>query len=208
MSVRLLHATKQIKGITVLSDVNFEMDIGKIYGLWGRNGSGKTMLLRLIAGLIRPTHGEVHVFGKRLGVDADFPENMGIIIENVGFWPEYTGMECLRILASIRKKIGEGEMRQVLSRVGLDPDDKRRYRQYSLGMKQKLAIAQAIMEKPNLILLDEPTNSLDTESVKNVRSVLIEERARGALIVVASHNQEDIELLADETIRIVDGKVQ
>ncbi len=208
MSVRLLHATKQIKGITVLSDVNFEMDIGKIYGLWGRNGSGKTMLLRLIAGLIRPTHGEVHVFGKRLGVDADFPENMGIIIENVGFWSEYTGMECLRILASIRKKIGEGEMRQALSRVGLDPDDKRRYRQYSLGMKQKLAIAQAIMEKPNLILLDEPTNSLDTESVKNVRSVLIEERARGALIVVASHNQEDIELLADETIRIVDGKVQ
>lgn len=208
MSVRLLHATKQIKGITVLSDVNFEMDAGKIYGLWGRNGSGKTMLLRLIAGLIRPTHGEVHVFGKRLGVETDFPENMGIIIENVGFWSEYTGMECLRILASIRKKISEIEMRQALSRVGLDPDDKRRYYQYSLGMKQKLAIAQAIMERPDLILLDEPTNSLDTESVEGVRSVLIEERARGALIVVASHNQEDIELLADETIRIVDGKVQ
>lgn len=208
MSVLLLHATKKIKGITVLSDVNLEMDAGKIYGLWGRNGSGKTMLLRLIAGLIRPSHGEVHVFGKRLGVDADFPENIGIIIENVGFWPGYTGMECLRLLASIRKKINESEMRQALSRVGLNPDDKRRYHQYSLGMKQKLAIAQAIMEKPDLILLDEPTNSLDTESVEDVRSVLIEERARGALIVVASHNQEDIELLADETIRIANGEVQ
>ncbi len=208
MSVRLIHASKQIKGISVLSDINFELEAGKVYGLLGRNGSGKTMLLRLIAGLIRPTQGEVHVFGKRLGVDTDFPESLGIIIENVGFWPGYTGMECLKLLASIQKKVNIDEMRQALSRVGLNPDDKRRYHQYSLGMKQKLAIAQAIMEKPSLILLDEPTNSLDKESVDDVRRLLIEERARGALIVVASHNQEDIELLADERICIVDGKIQ
>ena len=208
MSVQLINVTKRIKGITVLSNINLEMKSGKIYGLLGRNGSGKTMLIRLISGLIRPTEGEVHVFGKRLGKDTDFPESVGVIIENIGFWPQYTGMECLRLLASVKKKTGEEEMRQALVRVGLDPDDKRKYFQYSLGMKQKLAIAQAVMEKPDLILLDEPTNSLDQESVQAVRDLLLEERKRGALIIVASHHQEDIALLADETITIVEGAIK
>jgi ABC-2 type transport system ATP-binding protein len=166
------------------------------------------MLIRLIAGLILPTAGEVHVFGKQLGKDTDFPESMGVIIENIGFWPQYTGMECLRLLASIKKKIGNEQIQHSMLRVGLDPEDKRKYYQYSLGMKQKLAITQAIMEKPDLIMLDEPTNSLDGESVQAVRRILAEERERGSLIIVASHNQQDIEILADETIMIAGGVIQ
>ena len=208
MSVQLIHVTKRIKGITVLSDINLSLESGKIYGLLGRNGSGKTMLIRLIAGLIRPTEGEVHIFGKQLGKDVDFPESVGVTIENLGFWPQYTSMECLRLLASVKKKIGEEDIRQVLLRVGLEPSDQRKYYQYSLGMKQKLAIVQAIMEKPDLILLDEPTNSLDQETVQAVRGVLLQERQRGALVIAASHQQEDIALLADETITIAGGSIQ
>ena len=208
MSVRLVNATKKIKHKTVLSDICLTLAPGKIYGLLGPNGSGKTMLIRLISGLIRPTAGEVHVFGKQLGRDTDFPESIGVTIENIGFWPRYTGMECLRLLASVKKKIGREQIRRTLLRVGLDPDDPRKYYQYSLGMKQKLAIAQAVMEEPDLIMLDEPTNSLDEESVRAVRGLLAEERERGALIIVASHNQQDIETLADETIKIAGGVVQ
>ena len=208
MSVRLLNVTKRFKTTTVLSNINLELKKGTIYGLLGRNGSGKTMLIRLISGLIQPTEGEVHVFGKKLGKDTDFPESVGVIIENIGFWPRFTGIECLRLLASVNHRISEEEMGQALVRVGLDPSDKRKYFQYSLGMKQKLAIAQAIMEKPDLIMLDEPTNSLDQESVQAVRDILIEERERGALIIVASHIREDIALLADETITMAEGKIQ
>lgn len=207
MSVRIVNATKMLKGKMVLKNITLSLNPGKIYGLLGRNGSGKTMLIRLISGLICPTEGEVYVFGKRLGKDTDFPDSIGLTIENVGFWPQYTSMECLQLLASIRKKIGVEEIRKALSLVGLDPDDKRKYYQYSLGMKQKLAIAQAVMEKPDLIMLDEPTNSLDDVSVQSVRDLLKEERNRGALIIVASHNKEDIKLLADETIIISEGEI-
>jgi ABC-2 type transport system ATP-binding protein len=207
MGVRLVNVTKLVKQAVVLRNVSLSLDSGKIYGLLGRNGSGKTMLLRMMAGLIRPNSGEVFVFGKQLGKDADFPDSVGVTIENVGFWPDFSGLEALKLLASIQKKIGEDDMRSAMLRVGLNPDDRRRYRQYSLGMKQKLAIAQAIMERPRLILLDEPTNSLDEESVGLVRTLLAEERKRGALIVVASHNQQDIQLLADETISVKDGAI-
>ena len=206
-SVRLLNVSKTIKGRMILSNINLELTRRSIYGLYGRNGSGKTMLIRLISGLIRPTQGEVYVFGKRIGFDTSFPESLGITVENVGFWPEYTGFDCLKTLASIKNKIGNKEIIDTFERVGLDPYDKRKYYQYSLGMKQKLAIAQAIMEKPDLILLDEPTNSLDEESMKAVRNILMEERNRGALIIIASHNKEDIQLLADTNINIIEGKV-
>lgn len=199
---------KVIKKICVLNNVNLELDKGKIYGLYGKNGSGKTMLIRMIAGLIIPTTGEVTVFGKTLGKDTSFPESMGLTIENVGFWPNYTGKECLRMVADVKKIIGEEEIDATLKRVGLDPDDKRKYKQYSLGMKQKLAIAQAIMEKPELIMLDEPTNSLDEETVEKLKDILIEEKERGALIIIASHDKEYLYNIADKVYVLSDGYVK
>jgi ABC-2 type transport system ATP-binding protein len=199
---------KVIKKIPVLNDVDLELEKGNIYGLYGKNGSGKTMLIRMIAGLIIPNSGEVTVFGKTLGKDTSFPENMGLTIENVGFWPNYTGKECLRMVADVRKVIGDEEIDASMKRVGLDPDDKRKYKQYSLGMKQKLAIAQAIMEKPELIMLDEPTNSLDEETVDKLKSILIEEKERGALIIVASHDREDLYKIADKVFIVSDGYVR
>ena len=199
---------KVIKKICVLNNVNLELEKGKIYGLYGKNGSGKTMLIRMIAGLIIPTTGEVTVFGKTLGKDASFPESMGLTIENVGFWPNYTGKECLRMVADVKQIIGEEEIDAALKRVGLDPDDKRKYKQYSLGMKQKLAIAQAIMEKPELIMLDEPTNSLDEETVEMLKDILIEEKERGALIIIASHDKEFLYNIADKVYVLSDGYVK
>ncbi len=206
--VQLLDVCKSIRGKIILSHVNLELESQHIYGLYGRNGSGKTMLILTIAGLIQPTSGEVYVFGERMGVDSSFPQSLGVTVENVGFWPQYTGKECLKLLASIKKIIQDEEIDTALERVGLDPKDKRRYYQYSLGMKQKLAIAQAIMEKPNLILLDEPTNSLDEESIKAVRVLLQEECDRGALVVIASHNKDDIRQLADATFIVEEGSIK
>ena len=205
--ILLTNVTKHIRKRPVLSDINLALNRGNIYGLYGRNGSGKTMLIRMIAGLILPTSGTVDVFGQRIGRDISFPPSMGLTIENVGFWPRYTGFECLQLLASVRRQIHAPQIRHSLERVGLDPDDKRKYYQYSLGMKQKLAIAQAIMEAPDLILLDEPTNSLDEEAVQLVRSILLTERDRGALIVIASHNKEDLKILAGRTIMLYDGHI-
>ncbi len=204
----LTNVYKTIKKREILSDINLTLEKGNIYGLYGRNGSGKTMLIRLISGLIMPTSGEIDVFGKVIGRDVSFPESMGLTIENVGFWPRYTGFECLRFIASIKNQIGDQEISAVLERVGLDPHDKRKYKEYSLGMKQKLAIAQAIMERPDLIMLDEPTNSLDEESVKAIRQLLLEEKDRDALIIIASHNKDDLRILADTTFLLSDGRIQ
>lgn len=207
-TVKLINVNKIIKKRTILSDINLTLEKGNIYGLYGRNGSGKTMLIRTIAGLIVPTSGQIEVFGKTLGKDISFPDSMGITIENVGFWPKYTGFECLNFIASIKKCIDKRQIEATLDRVGLDPRDKRKYGQYSLGMKQKLAIAQALMEKPSLIMLDEPTNSLDEESINNVRKILLEEKERDALVIIASHNRDDLEILADKTYRIYDGAIE
>ena len=160
----LKNVTKQIKGQEVLSRVNLELDAGGIYGFFGRNGSGKTMLLRAIAGLIR-VNGKIIVFGKDLSRENAFPDRLGLIIEKTELWPQYSAMENLKLLAGIRNEIGEEEIRTALERVGLNPDDKRPIRTYSMGMRQKLALAQAIMESPQLLLLDEPTNALDDDAV-------------------------------------------
>ena len=165
------------------------------------------MLFRAISGLIRPTSGTVCVFSKVLGEDVSFPESMGIVIENVGFWPEYTGLQNLRLLASIKGIVGETEIRKAMQRVGLNPDDKRTYKKYSLGMKQRLAIAQAVMESPELLILDEPTNGLDEEGVELIRQVIREENARGATVLLASHNPEDIRCLCDTHFRIHEGHI-
>lgn len=208
MKVVFNNYNKLIKKKEILTDINLTFESGKIYGLHGHNGSGKTMLLRAICGLILPTSGSVTVDGKIVGKDIEFPDSVGVIIENMSLIPEYTGFKNLQLLAGIKKKIGDSEIRDTLISVGLDPDDKRKVKEYSLGMKQKLNFAQAIMEKPELLLLDEPTNAMDVQTVEKVRSILVEMKEKGTLIIIASHNKEDLDALCDEFIDICDGKIQ
>ena len=200
----LRNVSKKIKGKTVLQHVDLELDAGGVYGFFGRNGSGKTMLLRAIAGLIK-VGGKIIVFGKDLTKDAAFPEKLGLLIEKTELWPQYSAMENLELLAQIRNEIGEEEMQTALERVGLDPEDKRPIRTYSMGMKQKLALAQAIMESPRLLLLDEPTNGLDDDAVELFRRIILQEKERGCTILIATHQKEDIEGLCSRSFRMSEG---
>lgn len=207
MVVSVNRATKMIRRTKVLDAVTLDLCGGKIYGLSGPNGSGKTMLLRLISGLIRPTEGEVYIDGKKLGRDLDFPASMGLLLENPAFLPNNTGRKNLELLASVRGRPDPEQIRKALFDVGLDPDDKRKYRKYSLGMKQRLGIAASIMEKPELILLDEPTNALDADGVRQICSLILRERNRGALVIVACHDAAILDHLADEIYDLDHGKV-
>lgn len=207
MRLNVSNVTKKIKGKTILDDVNLEMENGKIYGFVGENGSGKTMLFRAISGLMRLTLGEIKVDDKVIHKDISVLPGLGIIIENAGLYPELTGFDNLKQLAKINKKISDEQIREAIVRVGLDPDDKRTFRKYSLGMKQRIIIAQAIMEQPDILMLDEPTNALDEKAVNMVRDIIIEERRRGALILIASHNKEDIKVLCDEIYKVKNGRV-
>lgn len=199
--------SKVIKGKTVLKNINYKFEDGKIYGLHGRNGSGKTMLIRAMAGLIYPTTGEIIVNNKVLHKDISFPENLGVMIENINMYPMYDGITNLKILAQIRNKIGIEEIKKTMVQVGLNPEDNTKVGRYSLGMKQKLAIAQAIMENPDILLLDEPTNALDEYSVSEIRKMLLLKKERKATIVIASHNREDLEVLADKIVEMDAGKL-
>lgn len=198
--------SKTIKGTEILKNIDLKLQGGKIYGLYGSNGSGKTMLLRAVAGLIRIDSGSIIINGKQLHKETDFPKSIGVVIENPEFWDGYTGFENLKMLASIKKKINNDAIRNTLERVGLDPSDKRTVKKYSLGMKQKLGIAQAIMESPDIILLDEPTNALDKKSTENIRSIIAEEAARGAIVVVASHVEADLDI-CDIRYEMIDGEI-
>lgn len=198
--------SKVIKNVEVLKDITLSFEKGKIYGLKGYNGSGKTMLLRMIAGLIQPTEGKVLVDNEILHKDLDFPKDMGVLIENPNFWSNYTGKEALYSLAMINKKIGMQQIDRAMTRVDLDPSDRRTIRKYSLGMKKRLGIAQAIMEEPQLLLLDEPSNALDKKGVEMVRKIIQEEKNRGTLIILASHQQEDLEI-CDTIIEIEEGRI-
>lgn len=205
MKLVLENISKKIKNKVILDNISIEFENSKIYGFVGRNGSGKTMLFRAICGLMKLDSGRILLDDKVLYKDMDILPNTGIIIENAGLYSEYTGLKNLQLLANINKKIGEDEVREALTRVGLDPDDKRTVRKYSLGMKQRLIIAQAIMEKPDIILLDEPTNALDENGVEEVRNIIQDERKRGAIILIASHNKEDIKLLSDKVFYMENG---
>lgn len=207
MRVQILNMSKTISGARVLENISLDLRGGKIYGLSGKNGSGKTMLMRAICGLIRPSQGEVRIDGKTLGKALSFPPSVGALIESPSFIPKYTGLKNLRILAAIQNKIGDAEIRDMLSQVGLDPDDRRCYRKYSLGMKQRLGIACALMEAPELILLDEPVNALDDSGVTLVRTLLQKARSRGALVILSAHDKRELELLSDEIYYIADGKI-
>lgn len=208
MEIRIKNATKIIKGNVILDDVNLTMHGGMIYGLQGPNGSGKTMLMRLVSGLIRATSGEVQINGKVLGKEMDFPHSVGLLIETPAFLPNHTGLKNLELLAQIKNEISVEDIRSTIKRVGLNPDDKRTFRRYSLGMKQRLGIASAIMEKPDIIILDEPINALDENGVAQICEIIKEERNRGALIILSCHDAQILESMADELYSIYEGKIR
>lgn len=201
------NVSKKIKDRQILSDINLSLESGMIYGFVGRNGSGKTMLFRALAGLIRIDFGEITCDGRVLHKDMDVLENIGLVIENAGLYPELTGFKNLKMLAEINNKISDDDIKAAIRRVGLDPEDKRTFRKYSLGMKQRIVIAQAIMEKPDIIMLDEPTNALDESGVKEIRNIILEEKKRGAMILIASHSKEDIDLLTDRVFYMENGRL-
>ncbi|MCI6274241.1 MAG: ABC transporter ATP-binding protein [Coriobacteriaceae bacterium] len=206
-SIVVSHATKVIRGRVVLDDVTFSLPRGGIYGFSGINGSGKTMLFRAISGLIHLTSGEVDVFGQRVGVDVDFPQGLGLVLESAGFLDEGTGLRNLMMLASIRGVVGEREAREALGRVGLDADDGRPFSAYSMGMRQRLDIAQAIMEAPELLILDEPTNALDVGGIEIVSRIVREEHERGCTVLVACHNEPALEALFEREWHMSDGRI-
>ncbi|MBQ7186656.1 MAG: ABC transporter ATP-binding protein [Ruminococcus sp.] len=205
--IDLENVSKTIRRSEVLKNISLHFESGRIYGFIGRNGSGKTMLFRTVAGLIKPTAGCVKYNGQTLGADIDIIPRLGLVIENVGLYPEFSGLVNLRMLAKINSLVGEQEIREAVSRVGLDPDDRRTVRKYSLGMKQRIVLAQAIMEKPDVLILDEPTNALDEDGVEQIRGIIREERERGALVLIASHNKEDISSLCDRIYLMKSGEV-
>lgn len=207
MTIEVKNVTKVLRKITLLEDINLTLESGTIYGLRGVNGSGKTMLMRLLAGLIRPTRGMVLIDGRQLGKELSFPPDMGMLIENPAFLDGYTAAQNLRLLAGIRKKVEEERIQEVLQQVGLGYEDKRRYRQFSLGMKQRLGIAGAVLEHPALLLIDEPTNALDTDGVEMVQKLLLEEKERGALIVLACHDFTILQSLSDVLYLVKEGQV-
>lgn len=192
------NVTKAFSNQEVLKNVCVKFEMGKIYGIVGRNGSGKTVLLKCICGLLYPTTGTVTVDGKVVGKEVDYPENIGFVIESPGFLPGYSGLKNLKYLASIRGKVKEDEIRNYMKLVGLNPDDKKHVGNYSPGMRQRLGIAQAFMEDPDILILDEPMNALDNHGVEEMRAVLLKMKEQGKLIVIASHVREDIDILCDE----------
>lgn len=192
------HVYKSFGMEQILTDVNLKISAGKIFGIVGNNGSGKTVLMKCICGFLQPDSGIIRVNGKIVGKECDFPEDLGVIIETPGFLPNLTGYQNLKILASLKGIIGKEEIREVLLRVGLDPDMRKPVGKYSLGMRQRLGIAQAIMEKPKVLILDEPFNGLDKTGVGHMRGLLRELKGQGKAILLASHNAQDIEVLCDE----------
>ena len=190
---------------SILNSVSISYECGKIHGLIGRNGSGKTMLMKCICGFIKPTKGDIFVDGKQIGKDCDFPKNIGIIIETPGFIPYYSGYKNLKLLADLNRKIGAAEIKNAMVQVGLDPDLKRHVKKYSLGMRQRLGLAQAIMENPDLLILDEPMNGLDKDGVADMRKYLLNLKEQGKTILIASHSAEDIDVLCDTVCEMDKG---
>ena len=200
--------SKTIKNNKILDNVNLTFESGHGYGLVGRNGSGKTMLLRAICGLIFPDSGKVIIDGKQLHKDISFPESCGIIIENTDLLPNFSAFDNLKMLSEIKNTANDNMIKSAIKSVGLDPDSKKKVKTFSLGMKQRLSIAQALFEDPDILLLDEPTNALDEDGVNDVRRILLEQKKKNKLIIIASHNKEDISLLSDTVISVSNGRFQ
>ena len=203
--IRVEHVYKDFNGEPVLTDIDHAFEAGKIHGIVGNNGSGKTVLFKCMCGFMFPSKGKIWIDYEQVGVDMDFPDDMGIIIETPGFLPDLSGFKNLQMLASLKRKIGVGEIRQTMRRVGLDPDMKKHVGKYSLGMRQRLGIAQAIMEDPAYLILDEPFNGLDKSGVKDMRELIKGLRSKGKTILLASHNANDIDELCDTVCEMDSG---
>lgn len=208
MQIKVENVTKKIGQATVLDQISMELESGMIYGLKGKNGSGKTMLMRMICGLILPTQGRIMIDGKTLGKDFSFPPNAGALIEAPGFLGRYSGFDNLKMLTNIQQKADDDAIAEALRKVGLDTEEKKKYKKYSLGMKQKLGIAAAIVEDPELIVLDEPTNALDEGSVERLRKILLEFKEKGALILLSSHDTEELKYLSDVIFHMENGHLK
>lgn len=206
--IALKKVSLQIKGTEILRDIDAKFADGQIHGIIGRNGSGKTMLMKCICGFVRPTSGEIQVDHKVVGKDMDFPKDMGLIIETPGFIPYYSGLKNLKQLADLNKKITVAQIRECMGLVGLEPDMRRSVKKYSLGMRQRLGIAQAIMENPSILVLDEPFNGLDIDGLEQMRELMLRLKAKGKNIILASHNKEDIEILCDTVHEMKKGEMR
>ena len=207
-AIEIKNVSKKFKDKIVIDKVSLELPTGQIHGLIGRNGSGKTVLMKMIVGFLKPDNGIINVFGNTIGKDTDFAKNIGVIIETPGFLPFESGFSNLKYLASIRGIISNEEIKSAISSVGLNPDDKKHVGKYSLGMRQRLGLAQAIMENPDLLILDEPMNGLDKDGVRDMRQYLLNLKEQGKTILIASHSAEDIDLLCDTVYEMDKGKLQ
>lgn len=207
MKIEIKNVTKDFKKINILHDLNIEFESGKIYGLIGRNGSGKSVFLKMICGFYEPTSGEILFDGKNIIKDKSFPPSTRALIEKPSFLPDLTGMENLELLASIQKKINKNDIVDCLKKVNLYDDRNKKFCQYSLGMKQKLGIAQVLMEDPDVIILDEPFNGIESNTASKIRDLLLEEKKKNKLIIVASHIKDDIEILTDVIYEFDNGTI-
>lgn len=207
MRIVMKDVSKKIRGRWVLQHVDVILESGKIYGLRGYNGSGKTMLLRAICGLIQPTEGEIYIDNKKLGKDMDYPESVGIMIENPAFLGEFSGLKNLQMISELKNEAKERDVVEVLKKVGLEDAVDIKYKKYSLGMKQRLGIAAAIMEKPKILLLDEPTNALDPDGIRMVSEVITAMKDENRIIVIASHEASFLEEVADDVFEIQNGTI-
>ena len=207
MNIKVDNVTKIIKKVKVLDHVSLEFESGEITGLKGINGSGKTMIMRIISGLIRPTEGKVFINGRELKKEMDFPESIGVLIDSPAFLDGYSAYDNLRYMASVKNKVSGEEIKDLLKKVELADVGKKKYKYFSLGMKQRLGIAAAIMEHPDIILIDEPTNALNSKGVEMVKCILQQEKERGALIVLTCHDYSVLKELSDSIYFIEEGRV-
>jgi ABC-2 type transport system ATP-binding protein len=208
VALSIKNLSKRINGKDILKNINLNIEDGEICGFIGRNASGKSMLFKIITNLVLPSDGTVEYNGKKIDSNIDFINDIGALIEYPGFLPNYSGITNLKLLSSIKKKVSIKDIKETMILLGLNPDDKRPYRKYSLGMRQKLGIASAIMEKPKLIILDEPTNNLDIESVKTVHEILKSlNKEFNSTILLASHNPDDIKVLCTKIFEIENGEL-
>ena len=207
MKIELKNITKEFDKVEVIKNISLEFETGKIYGLYGRNGSGKSVLMKLICGFLIPTKGKVLINGKDFNAKNEYPDNLRAVIEKPSFFPELTGFENLKLLAKIQNKINDEEIIKALDLVNLIDEKDKKYSKYSLGMKQKLSIAQAIMEDPSILILDEPFNGIEEKSVEKITKFLKEEAKNGKTIIFSTHIKEDLENLADIIYKIDNGTI-